>query len=205
MTDATPQKEAEKHLAESSQHKKMTEDRHFIKYVYHLFTNTPLYLHWQRILSYFRKFRAIAVFLRILTLLFTVIETGALVILSTALFLILLPFATALMLGILLTARIDSRRVNQKMKNALADKKIYVFFLPREEADFLSRNAQDLAKKGNGVILISPYWISSGGIKKGHFYFTVRCEEENLYLIRRYYFFSFRKQVLDPNKTVMVY
>ena len=174
-------------------------------YLYHIFTHAPLYLHWKRLLAYVRKFRTVAFIFRVIGILITVLETGALVIFTTVIFLILLPILAALMLGILITARIDSRRANRTMKAALEGKKTYLFFLPREASAFFFSNAQSLAAKGSAVILISPYWISAKGFQKGHFYFTVRQETKNIFLIRRYYFFSLRKRVLKEKNTVIVY
>ncbi len=65
--------------------------------------------------------------------------------------------------------------------------------------------AKELAKEGNAAVLISPYWISPRGLRGKEFYFTIRMEEQNLYLIRRYYFFSLRKSVLREENTVIVY
>ena len=189
---------------EATAHSTLTSHKSFFAYLYHSVTHAPLYLHWQGLLAYVRKLRMIAFTLRVITVILTILETGALVILTTAVFLILLPITAALMLGILITARIDSRRTNQAMKAALEGKRVYLFFLPRGEANFLCNGAKALAKDGNAVVLISPYWISPTGLSGRKFYFTVRKEENNLYLIRRYYFFSFRKQVLKKERTVMV-
>ena len=198
-------KRIEERRAESIANEKLTAHKYFAVYLYRIFTNAPLYLQWKRLLSYVRKFRTVAFILRVIGILVTVLETGALVILTTVVFLVLLPITAALMLGILVTARIDSMRANQKMKAALAGKKTYLLFLSRDPSKFLFANAKSLAKDGNAVVLVSPYWISPKGICKGRFYFTVRKERENLYLIRRYYFFSLRKRVLREEDTVIVY
>ena len=182
----------------------LTAHKSFAGYLCHLVTNAPLYLHWQRLLSYVRKFRMITFTLRVITIILTILETGALVILTTAVFLVILPILAALMLGILVTARIDSRRANQAMSKALEGKRVYLFFLPRGEASFLCAWARELAREGNAVVLISPYWISPTGISGRKFYFTVRKEETDLYLIRRYYFFSFRKHVLKKERAVVI-
>ena len=183
----------------------MTACRYFIVYAYRLFKQAPLYTYWKNLLDYIRRFRMIAILFRILTLLFSILQTGALVLLSTALFLILLPSALILTLVLLAAALVDSIRANRKMSIALKDKNVYILFLPREKCLFLQANAKDLAARGNAVILISPYWISSNGFSKGRFYCTVRNEEKNLYLIRRYYFFSLRKKILQKEKCVFLY
>ena len=195
----------ERQWKNAEQSKKMTDCRYFIVYAYRIFTQAPLYTYWKNLLAYIRRFRMITILFRILTLLFSILQTGTLVILSTALFLILLPAALLVMLGLLIAALADSVRANRKMRLALKGKKVYILFLQREKCRFLQANAKELAAQGNTVILISPYWISSNGFSKGRFYCTVRSEEKNLYLIRRYYFFSLRKKVLQKENCVFLY
>lgn len=189
-------REIEDTQKEALQNRRMLSHRFFSGYVYHLVTHAPLYSHWQRLLALLRRFRTVAFLWRILTVTVTVIETGALVILTTAIFLVILPISTALMLGVLLTARIESRRTNRQMRDRLREKSVYVLFLAATDNGFLWQNAKDLAASGKAVIVVSPFWISPKGMKKGHFYFTLRREAPNVYLIRRYYFFSLRKHVL---------
>lgn len=191
--------------AEAAQHQKMTSHRFFLGYVYDLFTNAPLYTHWKNLLSYVRRFRTVTFLLRLVTLLLSILETGALVILSTALFLVILPILIALMLGILLTACIESRRTNRALQKATQGKKIYVLFLPLQNAPLLAATAQEFAAGGGVVFAISPYWISSKGFSKGRFYCTARCEWENVHLVRRYYFFSLQKRVLSKTDVAYIY
>ena len=104
-------KRMEECRAESIANEKLTANKHFSIYLYRIFTNAPLYLQWKRLLSYVRKFRTVAFILRVIGILITILETGALVILTTAIFLVLLPILTALMLGILIAAQMDARGV----------------------------------------------------------------------------------------------
>lgn len=183
----------------------MSSRPHFLSFVYHGIVDAPLYERWKAFLAYLRRFRAVAVVLRVVTLFFAFLETGALVILGTALFLVILPLGGALMLGILLTALLETRRINQRMRQVLTGKRVHVLFLPRGRADFLRAHARSLADAGEAVILVSPYWISSRGLNQKGFYFTLREEAPNLYLIRQYYFFSLKRKVLSRVPTVIVY
>ncbi len=200
MNEAT-QKSSDDRVAalqhEALRHRKLTGHRFFLGYAYALLREAPLYRQWQSLLAYIRKFRTIAFVLRIVSILFTVIETGALVILSTLLFLVLLPIGTALMLGILLTALLESRKTNRTLGARIAKKPCSVLFLSRSDNPFLEKNALDLASRGHTVLIISPYWITPRGLHRGKFYCTARREANGIYLVRRYYFFSLRKHVLS--------
>ena len=190
---------------DSANHQKMTSHRFFLGYVYDLFTHTPIYTHWKNLLAYFRRFRTVTFILRTLTLLLSIVETGALVILSTAVFLVILPILAALMLGILITARIESKRTNQNLLRTTQSKRSYVLFLPLQSAPFFSATVKEFAANGDVVFLVSPYWISPKGVSKGRFYCTARKEAEGIYLVRRYYFFSLRKHVLSQTNAAYVY
>ena len=191
---------------ESARNRKLVSHRFFLGFAYDALTHTPLYTHWQAFLSLLRRFRAVAFFLRVLTVIFTIIETGTLVLLTTAVFLVILPLATALMLGILITALLESRRTNRQLTQWLDGKRIYVLFLSARENPFLEQNATLLSKdEGTAVIVVSPYLLSPCGLRKGGFYCTARRESENVYLIRKYYYFSLRKHVLRGKTVAYLY
>ena len=191
--------------SQAVRNRKMTRHRFFWGYAYDLFKHAPLYTHWQSLLTYFRRFRTIAFILRILTVIATVLQTGALVVLATAVFLVILPLLGALMLGILLTALLESRRTNRRLRAQTDEKRVCVLFMSTEKNEFLKSNAQSLCAHGFFVVVVSPYWISPKGIAGKHFFCTAREEYPNIFLIRRYYFFSFRKHVLQNTDAVYLY
>lgn len=191
-------KPIEKMLSAASENRSMSSHRRFLGYAYALVTHATWFTLWQNLLSYLRKFRMITFLFRTAAFLVTVLETGAFVLLTTALFLVILPLSGALMLGILLTALLESRITNRNMRRVLRGKRIYFLFGTRGENAFLEGNARDLARREDvAVAVISPYWFSGKGFGKSGFYCTVRREDEDLYLIRRYYFFLLRRCV-DP-------
>lgn len=184
----------------------MTSHRFFLGYLHGWITSAPLYAQWARLISYIRRFRTITFLLRTLGILLTVLQTGALVLVGTALFLVLLPSAAALMLGILLTALLESRRSNRYLRSHIAGRAVTVLFLSAEENTFALGNACDLASRGRVVLAVSPYLISSRGLgTRKSFYCTLRQERKNVFIIRKYYFFSLRKHVLPLADTAFLY
>jgi len=153
-----------------------------------------------------RRIRTVALVLRVLTFLLSILQTGALVLLATALFLIIIPVGSALMLGILLTALIESRHTNRRLRSTLSNRRACVLFLAANTQNgFLWQNALDLSARGYTVFLISPYWISGQSPVSKKYYVTARTLSPNVYLIRRYYFFSLRRHVLKDRETAYVY
>lgn len=182
----------------------MAARRHFFAYAYHAVTAAPLYHLWQSVLAFVRRFRLIAFLLRLLGILIAALQTGALVLLTTALFLIILPLLLLLGLGVLLTALVDSRRANRHFGRELKGKTVYVLFLHTSSSAFLQQNVADLSHRG-AVLLISAHWLAPDGWSKSGFYCTARKEATNIYWIRKYYFYQLRRHVLRPEDTVLIY
>lgn len=188
------------------QNRRLLSHRFFIGYAYDLLRHTKLFLHWKELLSYFRKIRMVTWTIKIITFLFTVLQTGTLVLLSTVLFLVLLPILLLTLLCILLIATVQSRKSNRMMRTALQEKQIYVLFLPKDDCPFLKANARDLASNPNAAVLvISPYWIVGTGLFEHRFFSTVRKDGGSIYLIRRYYFFSLKKNVLKTQSIAYLF
>jgi len=144
--------------------------------------------------------------LRILSIVSLALRAGAFVLLATVLFVVILPLTAVMMLAILLTALLGARKTNRRLRDETKERRICVLFLAADTPNvFLFANAQDLAKRGYTVLLVSPYLLSPRGMKKGHFYCTARAESEHIFLVRRYYFFSLRKHVIDERKATYVY
>ena len=184
----------------------MSSHRFFLGYLHGWITSAPFYAQWSRLLSYVRRFRTITLLLRGVGILLTVLQTGALVLVGSLLFLVLLPTLSALMLGILLTALLESRRSNRYLLDHLSGRPITVLFLSEEENPFAIANAKDLAARGSTVLAVSPYLISARGFRRrASFYCTLRQEFENVFLVRKYYFFSLRKHVLSKASVTFMY
>lgn len=185
-------------------HAHLSRQKSFFAYVWFFVRKASVFRYWQKGLAYFRRFRLIAVSLRIASAVLAFLETGALVILTTAVFLIVLPFLGALMLGILITALLEFRRTDRHLLQLSEGKGVYVLFMTDAPSAFFAQNVASLAKKGI-VLIVSPHLILSHGIVKGQFYCTARQECKNVYLIRRYYFFHVKKKLLPLCRTAMLY
>ena len=183
----------------------MTAHRFFLGYLHSLVTEAPLYVQVNRFLRYVRRFRTVTLVLRLIGIAAAILQTGTLVLLGTALFLVLLPLGGAFLLGLLLTALLESRRSNRFLQERLAGRQVTVLFLSSEKSPFFRANLRDLKARGQAVIAVSPFLISSEGLRKGRFYCTLREEEKDVFLVRKYYFFSLRKHVLSKTRLTLLY
>ena len=177
----------------------------FFGYLHGRLKRTPLYVQWQELLTSLRRIRLLARLVGILGFLFSAVETGTLVILSTALLLVILPVLLLLMAGILLTAQLKSRHSNRELARRLADRPVVIAFMADPPGSFQGQSLRDLAARGYAVVLVSPHWVSSQGLAASPFYLTFRQEAKHLYLIRPYYFFSLRKNVLATKRLIWIF
>ena len=96
------------------------------------------------------------------------------------------------------------------MSSLLDKKRIFVFLPIRtdrfEESSFFAGNCLDIASRKNcAVLIVSPYYISKKGIGENNFFFSVREESKNVYIVRKYAFFYLRKRILDRSQEQTVY
>ncbi len=207
----TKEKHVDDLLKRVAENQTLMRNRTLPQYLFNRFRHGALYTELQRLLAYLRRVRMIAYLLRILSLLLTLVETGAVVLLTTALFLILLPAGLAFLMTSFLIAFVQSRKTNRLLRAELEGRTVYVFFgtpitHESDPSDFLARNILDCSQRINCACLwISPYWISSRGLFQKGFYCTARKEAAHLYLVRRYYFFSLKRNVLKKASTVYVF
>lgn len=191
---------------ERLRNRRMSEERWLLRYLWQSLRQNSLWMLLRRWAEWFRRFRLVSLLLRLASLLWGILQTGAAVLLSTLLLLVALPLLLSWMLGILLTALLETKKSNRRLFAATEKKTVYVLFLSRTESRFFVANAYDLSKRKESVVIaVSPYWLSSRGLRKGYFYCTVRKEAEALYLVRPFYFFSLSRRVLAKRKTAYLY
>lgn len=206
MKEQTSRPRVEEALEEALRNQRMGVQNNLWSYLRTTLSYSSLWGLFRRALEWLRRFRLVTQLVRILTLVWSVLQTGATVILFTLLFLIALPLLVALMLGILLTALLETRRSNRLLLTKTEGRQVYVLFLPRAQGSFCAANAYDLStRQGCTVIAVSPYWISSKGLGEEHFYCTVRREASSLYLIRPFYLFPLKRHVLSKRQTAYLY
>lgn len=167
---------------------------------------------WQKYVKYFHRFRFVTTAVRLFPWILLLISTNTLLYAVAAVAVILIPFLLLAVLSLTASALIRYKDTNSRMAKRLTEKTVYVFFPERTkefaDAHFWKANILDLAKsKDNCVIVVSPFFLSPRGLNGQRFYFNVRHEKINVFLVRRHYFFSLRKHVLLPHakKLILIY
>lgn len=201
-----------RNFSSRAEHSELSESHNFWEFSQKLVRNTRLFGIWARYVKYFRRFRIITTAFRVTPWILLAISTNTLLYVVAAVVVFLVPILLLGLLSLVGSALLRYRGINERMADKLRGKTVYVLF-PLRNGEFASgsfwrANARDLAARdASSVIVVSPYLISPHGLEDGNFYFNVRTEGENIFLVRRHYFFSLRKNVLTQcvGRLILIY
>lgn len=176
----------------------------YLRFLIDCFTDSTFYTWWTRVLSYVRRIRLVRTIGLILVLVFTAVQTSALFVVFSAVYLTLLPFLV-LSSGLgLLASVLHARTVNRRLQARLAGQHIRILlpsravdFTPDAQPFFFASARQMATEPKTAVIVVSPYAWSTKGFRGHRMFVTARHEGDGLYLVRKYYYFILRRQVLD--------
>ena len=174
------------------------------QYLWSWLKDTSLWHLASKISKFFRRLRVV----RLISYSIWIVLT---ILLTWAAFLASLPFLFLFGLLTWVVVTLRAGRVNAKLYAKLQGKHILVL-LPQEHTAlnqqcFWGACAKDMATHPQtAVFVVSPYTLSTKGLEKRSFYFTARQEGENLYIVRKSYYFILKRKVLlsiDPHMTIM--
>lgn len=182
--------------------------KYYSKFLLREVKSTSFWAIYSRFLSYFRKYRVLSGTFRILTLIITWAETGAVFFVSVSALIIILPIMLVLSALTLMLALLRGRTANRKIAETVKDKTVYVLFgskkqIKEKKAGFLYKNASTLASDGNICLIVSPHFFRRRGLCSKSAYVTWRCEEDGIYMLRKNYFFLLRRTVLGKKEDVV--
>ncbi len=148
----------------------------------------------RRISAFFRRLRVFRWVASILLILTTAV-------LASAVFVTAIPFLLLSSVTTLFAIMFNARSANRRMANVLRGKHIRVL-IPYDHTvlgddSFLDRCAREMATHPHtAVIVISPHFISNKGLGGKGIYFTARQEADNLFVVRKGYYFILKRKVL---------
>lgn len=161
-----------------------------------------------------RTIRKITLFfrrVRLVRMIVTITTAVATAILLLPVYVIVLPIVLTLTVLTAFFSLFFSFRKNKQLREALADKHIYVFVAADDAcldpASFFARSIHQLAQSPDrAVLVVSPHNLRTQGLGGRGAYLTARRECQNVYIVRRHYFFNLRRRVLrliDERMTIV--
>ncbi|MBO4979235.1 MAG: hypothetical protein J6D16_02385 [Clostridia bacterium] len=195
-------------LAERIHAERGLANRNYFLYLSSLLRKTQIYRFWRRYLDVFRKFRLISLLFRIYSYLLVLLQLGTAFFIIILGFLILLPLVLLGATTVAFSALVFYRRENQRMRLLLKGQRIVVFFPTLggelDVGTLWRAHIEELSLKENTTVLIvSPHFWLGKGLTGKSFYFLLRKEAQNVYILRKHYYFSLRRAVLDKNRALL--
>ena len=178
------------------------QNNNYLLYLSSSLQKTPWYHLWHQYLSIFRKFKLISLLFRLYSYLLVLLQLG------TAFFVIILGVLMLfpiLLLGagvVIFSYLLLYRRENNNMEPVLKHKNTVIFFPTRggelaDESFFRAHITELSARPNTTILIVSPHFWSGQGITGNRFYFLIRKETENVYILRKHYYFSLKKVVFS--------
>lgn len=153
-----------------------------------------------------RRARLVLFLFRALSLLWTLLEAGALLLITLLLGGLLLPLILSLLPGLFLATAIAERRSLAFFSKELPKNRVAVLFLPPTLREQLPRQAHALAAEGWTVLLVNgrhTLFSSRQGI--GGYILSHRRLAKRIFLLRRHAFFCIHKKGLLPENTAVLF
>jgi len=182
----------------------------YFKYLLSSIKSNTYYGVGEKVFVISKRFRLVSRLFKTISYIVLIIETStAFILIATILAAFLVPLLIAT--GIVyIVSVIRRKKKNVEMRNALFNKKVCVF-MPGKNTSFNNYSyfkfmVESYAEKENCMsVVISPFFWSSVGFYRKTFYLMGRRECKNVYFIRKHYFFSLKKHVLNSAPVQITY
>ncbi len=187
-------RQAEKLLRQAQAHREIGARRSAVSDLISAIGGAGIVRIWGEILAYLRRLRMLRIILQVLNWLVALLQAGTLIVLTTAVFFVLIPLLVLLLILLPLVTLLDRHSSEKRLAAAFADSREAVFLFPSGAGT--AKTARDLAADGTRtVLLISPYWLTSRDAsgQPGRRYVNLRQEQAHVFCIRRSFFFRARR------------
>jgi hypothetical protein len=198
-------------MRQSVAKKDLFERRTFASYLWGTFKNRTFFLYYLKFVDVLRKYAIVTTTLKVLLVIWTLLQSSALFVLFTGSVALSAPITILLSYIALIIAFFGREKLNKRTRRALKGKKVTVFFpskgRPFDRTSYFREFVNSLAKDpGAAVVIVSPYYFGSRGVSAlKRYYLAARFERENVILIRKHYFFTFKKNVLSDMTDSLTY
>ncbi len=189
-------------LASMTQQSRLIDAAGYPRYLYDSLRRSSPFRIWSRVMTYFRRFRFLSVIFRAAAQIIAFIETSAILIVTSTIFVVTLPLLLIALLASSIVTRTRGRRLNRRLAAELKDKRIFVFFPSASPepgyGSVMHATVEQLGgREGCVCFVVSPHTVSSRIFGQRGMFFLMRQPSENVFYIRRSYYFLLRRDVLD--------
>lgn len=193
-------------LQQARRENTFSQDAYF-SYFKNSFKNASVFRIYADIVNTVKHFTFFTTAIQIFLFLFSIIKSGAIILISTSAFIVSLPFILLVSgVGAILTF-LGTKKANEQNRPLIKAKKVCVFFPAKRSAispqsyfsGFVKTTAQD---KNTVCVIVAPGFFFSGSIfGRKKFFFTSRRDAENIITVRRRYYFKFKQRIVIPESS----
>ena len=145
---------------------------------------------------------------RIGVILYQYLQAGAFVLLYTAAFILIVPILLAVTLLTLALTLILRKQNTKGLLNVLCEEVVFIIPDGKDgfDKEFIKHKCKEFGEKT--VLVVSPFFLSKKGVGESKkMYVCYRKEADNVYILRNYFFFYFRKRLQKTylHKTEEIY
>lgn len=184
-----------------SHRKELFEKKNYTLFLFGTLRSKSFFTYYQRLIYLVRKYTFVTTSLKVLTFIWTVLQSSALFLIIAGAMAVIAP-VTAIFSYIAIVASLFARRkLNSKMRRLIDGKNITLLF-PNERAfsrrSYFRKMLSEISDSENAfVIIVSPYYFSAKGFGDSSRYFlAMRRESANAVIVRNHYFFTLKKKIL---------
>lgn len=179
----------------------------FFAYFKNSLKNASIFRVYADIVNTVKHFTFFTTAIQIFLFIFSVIKSGAVILISTSAFIVSLPFLLMISgTGAILTF-LGTRKANEINKPLIKGKRVCVFFPAKRSAmspdsyfaGFVRSTAED--RNTVCVIVTKGFFFSRGIYSNKRYFFTSRRDADNVIVIRRRYYFRFKQNIIIPESS----
>ena len=151
----------------------------------------------QKAAKYFRNSLWITRIFRLGVLLYQYLQAGAFVLLYTAAFILIIPILLSVsVLTLILTLLLRAHNAARLLRVTKQDV-VFLIIDRKEDFDGMPIAMEAEQHPDATVLIVSPFFLSRRGIgENDHVFVCYRKEAENIFILRNYFFFYFRRRLL---------
>ncbi|NLK39222.1 MAG: hypothetical protein GX303_03090 [Clostridiales bacterium] len=203
---------ADEHFNELTAAYLLYRNQNYFSYLFSQIKRTTLWTRTDRIIKYsrfylflsrtFKTFMTITLWLQT-SAAFLIIATGAVTV---------IPIIAILSAIALITTWIYRRRSNRRLVREIGNREVTVFIVTNEknfnEGTYFRKLVAHTSQDGERIVfVVSPYFWSLRGLGGRGIFACARRESDNVWLLRNYYYFFFKRTILSrlSDRTTYVY
>lgn len=185
--------------------KRMSESKSYAGYLLRSLHSSIIYRRLRTALLWISRLRILSTAMRILSYAIMIIEAGTHIVIASTIILIILPVGAIIAAATLIISAVGQKRANEYLARISARGEVYVLFPESrpspKSSSFLCGLAEELSVTEDAtVFIVSPYFWSGAGLDGRKYYLHYRQDKRNVFMLRKYYYFSFRRNVLNLRK-----